>query len=481
MPKLLPIICFSLLIFSGCVPLAEKDYPIALPAKALESAVATADPSVFSDSSEWLNCPWWELFQDPQLEDFIEEALTWYPSVQIAKAKIDQAYFESARVRSALFPSIDFDTDYLRERLSKTGLLGIAATPPIPGIPQTIPLSYTQSELSLNLQYELDLWDKNRNAWRSAIGDVHAAIAEEALSRLALSISVAQIYYDLQTNYARKTIIQNLLRNRQKFEELTRKRIQQGLDNDLALLLIETDVVNAQDLLTQLEGSIAVQEHQLRAYLAGNFEDVIEPVAVSPQLLPQFPLPTRLPLDLLSHRPDIAAQIWRVEAAAASVEVAKAQFLPNVDLLGYIGFQTLTISQLFMWRSIYGAIGPAVHMPLFEGGALRANLGVQGTNYNLAVLQYNELVIKAVKEVLDGISVLQNTSQQVKENQELADIAKNQVHLTEARFKHHLNSSLDVLNIEQVALQAQDRLMVAQGQKIGAFLALIRALGGSYL
>lgn len=474
---------FLCLALSGCGT-GRRAVPMDAPPALDEAADQAVTEAPFARGE--LPEDWWNLFGDGQLADFIEKAFARHPTLQSAKAKILAAAYAADLTRSSLFPNLTWGGDVSRQKLSETGIIPFNTTPtPVHTAPivatggqNGIPVYFTQYETELILTYDFDLWGKNRNLWRAGLGEVRARMADEAFVHLQIGISIAEVYYQLQIAYKRQQIAQALLDNQASQEALTQQRVQANLGNRQELYTAKTNSTSARQSLLELEGEIAVYENQLRAYLAGDFNEPIAKVADRP--LPQVPLPSDLPVHLLAHRPDIAAQLWLIESGGRQIETAKAGFYPDFNLAMLFGYQTIHLHKLFEFPSTMYNIDPAFTLPIFDGGRLLANLRASEINYDLAVLHYNEMILTAVREVLDGLAVLRNSDQQLQEFHRIVGEQEEIFQNSRLRSSWNLNSGLDDLLSEQNVLIARDREMVAYGKKIQAILQLIKALGGGY-
>ena len=262
-----------------------------------------------------------------------------------------------------------------------TGFAPLAAT----GGVNAIPVYFTQYETELILNYNFDIWGKNRNMWLSALSEMYASAADEAFSRLMLSTSVAQVYMRLQTEYREKEIANALVENKLNYLDYSQKRLQNNLESAISINSAEASLAQARQLLQRIEATILVDEYQLKTYLAGNFEEEIVNSSIAERELPAVPLPQEIPLRLISRRPDIAAQIWLIESAGRQIEVAKAGFYPDFNLFALFGCRTIHLNKLFQWRSSDFNVDPAFTLPIFEGGRLVANWRGSEVNYNLAI------------------------------------------------------------------------------------------------
>lgn len=461
--------------------------PLETPTYALSQALQEADQDPGIVKTDCIPEEWWLIFQDDQLTSFIQKTLERNPTLQKARANILLAATVADRVKAVLYPDIGWGADISRQKLSETAIIPFKDFRATPGTPNVapggvagIPVYFTQYETEFTLSYNFDFWDKNRNTLLAAVGEVKARMADEVFARLQLAISVAQVYYQLQIDYKRKEIARALSENQAQYLDLIQKRLQGNLDSMLTVHVAQSNLASTQQSLLQIEGDIAVRENQLRAYLADHFEESIYSVPIAARPLPQVPMPIDLPLHLIAKRPDITSQLWLIESAGKQIEVAKAGFYPDFNLTAFFGYQTIHLHEFFKWPSSYYNIDPAVTLPIFDGGRLLANLHNSEVNYDLAIYQYNQLLLNAVREVLDGLAILRNREQQLQENIKKANYQEQLFQLTNLRVTHNLNSGLDYLISQQNMLVAQDQAMISLGSTLQAILALIKAVGGGY-
>jgi NodT family efflux transporter outer membrane factor (OMF) lipoprotein len=474
---------------TGCYTRQDGEPFKELPVAALQQAVDESNDDSLFEVVDWIPENWWEIFDDPQLNEFIETTLINNPTLQSAKTKILLAITTADKVRSALYPTISWNADVQREKLSKTGVLPVSGTgaissssaiPQAPINPAVIPVYFTQYETALNILYDFDLWGKNRNTFKAALGEVQSAIADEAFTRLSLSIAVAEVYFLLQADYEQLRLLQQIHTNREHYFELVKKRVQYNLDDNLIFYAALNNLIAANQALLVTEANVAVGENQLRAYLAGDFQEEICDVHIDQRPLPKVPLPEALPLHLISHRPDIISKLWLIESTCYKIEVAVAGFYPDVNLMAFGGFQTIHLQKWFQAQSTYGDIQLATSLPIFTGGLLTANLRASEVNYDLEVLDYNQLIIDAVKQVLNGIVVLKNNNEQLKQFRLEAEDQQEIFRLTNLRIEHNIGSNLDYLNSENEFLLIKQQEVIALRNTLHSILELIKALGGGY-
>ncbi len=490
----LSLMCVWLCLAVSCRS-GQRAAPIDVPSSAMQLAAEEASSDQLFSVDESLPPNWWSLFGDAQLTGFVETALIKSPNLQATRAKIMRAAANADSMRAALYPNIFWGADVLRQKLSKTGLTSAftqtAATPPSGSPPSAtqlpvagglagLPVYYSQYETEFTLNFDFDIWGKNKNMFRAAMGQLRANMADDAFSRLQLGISVAKVYYQLQVFYQRAAVAKALVDNQNMQLNLNRQRVQQNLDTHQTIFRSQANLTNFKKSLLQLQGQITVAEYQLKTLLAGNFDEEICNIQISEQALPKVPLPQNLPLHLIAHRPDITAQLWLIQSAGKQIKAAQAGFYPDFNIVALIGLQSLRLDKLFEGRSSYFSVDPALTLPVFDGGKLIANLHNSEVNYDLAILQYNQLVLNAVGEVLTDIAVLRNAEQQRLVLKENLEYQANLVELAKLRIAHHVGSEFDFLVNEATLLQVQDLELEALGDTLQAILSLIQALGGGY-
>ena len=231
--------------------------------------------------------------------------------------------------------------------------------------------------------------------------------------------------------------------------------------------------------IAQLDGAIALARNQIAA-LAGKGPDRGLALEAAAPRDTQAGAPATLPLDLLGRRPDLVAARWRAEAAARDVDLAQAQFMPNVNLVAFAGLSSLGLDRLFRTDSGIAGVGPAVRLPVFSAAGLRAGLRGREAEYDLAVEQYNALLIDAVREVADQVQTRRALENEGRELETALGAVRRAYDLALARYRAGLSDLLSVLDA-QGALFAEQRAQAdLRARALQADVALYRALGGGY-
>jgi len=424
-----------------------------------------------AEHGQWPGMDWVDQFNDPQLRSLVDEAVKDNPNLQAAFARVEASRAMADVTRSALYPTIGFQADITREIFSETDLF---AGTPLAG------RWWNQSHLQANLSYEFDFWGKNRSALEAALSDDRAAEAESQASRLILTTSIARSYARLAALYAQRDVAERAIAQRQDLTKLSQQRLAAGLDTQVETTQARGTVAAARTDLQAVDEEIALSRNQIAALL-GKGPDrglaIQKPVLLA-QATPK--LPDDLTIGLLGRRPDLVAARWRVEASGKDIDVAKAEFLPDITLNGFAGLASLRPQDLFMGISRTIGFGPALHLPIFEGGRLRANLKGKYARYDIAVASYNQVLVDALKETADTMTSIRSVDEQIKTQREALDLAEHAYSLATMRYKAGLGTQLTVLNAESNVLQQRRLATDLQARRIDQQMALMKALGGGY-
>ena len=448
--------------FDGLAPKARRT-----DAATLATRASLADAKL--TAATWPAADWWRRFGDPQLDALIDEALAGNPGMTSARARIDRALALAANYGAALAPQANAGVNVVRQRYSSNGVF----PPPIAGA------WYTQTDLAATFSYEFDLWGRNRAAYDAALGQARAAEVDASAVRLLLAASVARSYAQLADSFEQLDLARTALAQRRAIFDLIRRRVKAGLDSKIELKQAEGSIPAARERVAQLEEAIALGRNLLAALLGKGPDRGL--AITRPHLQPQsVALPSVLPADLLGRRPDVVAQRWRVESARRDIDAAKGQFYPNVNLSALVGVESVSFAQLLHARSENPAFGPALRLPLFDGGRLRANLAAKDADYDLAVAQYNQTLIDALREVVDQLASLKSLDAQRAENKSALAAARAAYALASERYRAGVASYLQVLAAETPLLEQQNLRANLRARELELSINLIRALGGGF-
>ncbi|WP_437882286.1 efflux transporter outer membrane subunit [Pseudomonas sp. LRF_L74] len=417
----------------------------------------------------WPTADWWNHFDDPQLNGLISEALATSPDLQVADARARQASAAVLAADAARQPSVTGNAGITRSRAARVD------DPAGQG-----DMYGTLRTLSVDASYTFDLWGGQRAAWEAALGRARAGEVDQQGARLKLASDVVRAYNDLGLAYANQDIAEQDLKRARDLLKLGSERVEAGLDSNYQLQQSQSIEATAEAALTAARQQVARGRIRL-ATLLGKGPDRGERLA-RPRLiaLERVGLPANIPADLLGRRPDLVAARWRVEAASRDIDASKTEFYPNLNLTAAAGTKSLLGDALFGGASRFFNIGPALSLPLFDGGRLRAGLAARDADYDLAVAQYNQTLVTALGDVGDGITRIRALEQQEGQQRRARDIARNSYDLAMQRYGDGIGNYLDALSVEQQLLQAERELASLGAQRIDASALLMQALGGGF-
>ncbi len=460
----------SSLALCGCLGLKDHSHSsaVALSANQLETKISLADTRVSALS--WPPEQWWQSFKDPQLEQLIEEALQKNPSLKIAEARVNKANAYVQSIQSISRSQIQVAGQITQERFSGKGSI----PPPFAGSKNTA------AGLQSNLNLDPDFWGKNLALYQSALDQSHAIQMDVLSAKLALCVQITGTYLQFAQAHQELDLARHSLILQQDILALSKARWEAGIDSELVLKPIESSIAQWRRQMAQYAQLIDLYAHQLAA-LVGVGPDRTANLKV-PHLTftTSLEIPSQIPAELLGRRPDILALRWRIEAAQNEVTAAKKLFYPNVNLNAFLGFQSIGLPGFLQNRSLTYGAGPAVTLPIFDGGRIRANLSDRQADLDIWVEQYNEAVINALREVVDQLSAFRHLTEAIKQLQVSYQATDATRHLAQIRFQEGIGNQLEVFNIQTQLLNQQFTQLELATQQAQLSVNLARALGGGF-
>lgn len=413
---------------------------------------------------------WWKAFRDPQVDRLAELTLAQNPTLASALDRIRAAQAELSVARAGDLPQISLDGQDQRQRFSKNYII----PPPFGGTWQWF------GQVETNLSWNIDFWGKQAAIMARARDNEEAARLDAAAARLALSGALAQTYVNLLLAYQDGDIAAETVAERQEILKLTQGRYNAGLENESA-------VEQAKALLALARAdekrTIALRDIDIHAIAALTGQGAAAYDAITrpaPNLDTALPLPTALPADLLARRPDILAAQARVEAAAKGREAAHADFYPNINLAAFAGFQAIGLSRLLDAGSFTYGAGPAVHLPVFDAGRIRAQYAGATADLDAAVEAYNGAVLDAVRQTSDALTEVRSLESQRADQQAALDSATRSFALAQTRYRTGLSDQILMLNAESTLLTAREQMAALVANSTIQRVTLLLSVGGGF-
>ena len=462
-PAIASILLAACASTGGERPLASRADPDTL------AAGRTLSKAPLSDAA-WPTADWWKRYGDTQLDALVDEALHGSPTLRSADARLRKALAAAGVASSARKLQLTGSADISRQRFSEHYIF----PPPFGGSWNT------PADLNANFSFDLDLFGRLRSAYEGALDEAHAAEVDRQAARLLLSTSTVRAYVQLQGAYDELDVAKAELADRDHLVKLVEQRKVAGLDSDVELRQAQAAIPEAKERIAQLEETIDLTRHQIAALL-GQGPD--RGLAITRPQMKAFAgpvLPTSVPADLIGRRPDIVAQRWRIEAARRNIDSAKAGFYPDVNIAALVGLQSLSASDLLKAGSLNVNAGPALRLPIFDGGRLRANLAAKDADYDIAVEQYNQGLAEALREVADQLASMRSIDRQRAQAADGVRLAQDGYDLAMLRYREGLGNYLQVLNAQAQVLAQKNLQAMLSARELDASVSLTRALGGGY-
>lgn len=445
----------SALLLAGC--LMGPNYK--QPDLDLPTGEAADNFSIFT------NAKWWEVFEDPTLNELENTALTYNKDLQAAVARVDEARAAVGIATADQLPS-----------LSAAGQSGRAGN--------NLGSGESQSTANVSVSFELDLWGKYRRLSEAARAQLLASEAARDTVRLTLTADVAKNYFALRTLDEQLLIAQRTLKARQENVRIYTSRYNNGYSTEVDLKRVEANMANVQAQEQQLRLKIAQTETALSVLLGKSPREMVENNTPRGKSLAEITLvpnvPEGLPSDLLARRPDVRSAEGKLIAANANIGAARASYFPSIPLTASAGYASGALNNLFTGSAGIWAIGGQVLAPIFEGGKIRAQNKQAEAAYREMLATYEKTVQGAFKEALDALSANRINRDIFDSYKQQTEAMRRSYDLTKKQEDAGLIGVTDLLNVEENLLSAEMNLASARNDELAAVVNLSKALGGGW-
>jgi outer membrane protein, multidrug efflux system len=426
-------------------------------------------PTAWRGSSEsgapgWPSADWWYGFGSAELDGYMKQARDTNNDIAAAIARVRQADALATVAGAALLPTVGASVTGLTERQQATGSA-------FSDLHQISP--------QLTASYIIDFWGKNRAAQSAAIATATASRRDQATVELTVMTTVATTYFTSLELQERVSVAEGNV----AAAETTLRGLQLQLSAGIATAL---DVAQQETTVSTLSAAIPPLRQQLQQTvdaLAVLIGQPPESVNVSVANLGDLSMPVvtpGLPSELLERRPDVAEAEAQLIAANANIVVARAALFPNIELTVSGGFASSSLSTLLHSSSHVYSAAASLTQPIFEGGALRAQVEFAQARRDELVADYRKTILTAFGNVEDALVAVQQSAEQV--NREATAVAKAQraYRIAQAQLHAGTVSILTVLNTETALFSAQDALIQARFAQVQSLVSLYGALGGGW-
>lgn len=412
---------------------------------------------------------WWKRFGDPQIDALVDEALAHNRDLARAMARIDES---RALLRGALaerWPVVSASVSGARARASENGSLPGGGTGNLFGA-------------SLNVSYELDLWQRVANTSAAARGDLLSTEFARDTLRTALAAQVVQAYATLQSLDAQVRTYQRVLVSQRDGLRLQTLRLNAGELAELDWRQLEAELLNSELQLPKLERARGETERALALLLGRSPKALLEQGVQRAERANAgaSALPEGLPSDLLLRRPDVQAAEARLRAAGARVEAARAAYFPSIALSAALGRESTELSKLFDGPSLVWNVAASLTQPIWNGGRIDAQYQATQARRLQVELDYRDSVAGAFKEARDALAAHGEAQASLASTRKRAEALQRAAALTKLRAEGGESSRLQLIDAERLALLADLQTHDAQRALVAAQAEVFRALGGGW-
>lgn len=453
-----------IIALSGCatVPTLSKS-PVVRPVSDLAAA-----RSLVSGSGQWPTDTWWLTYNDATLSSLIEAGLAGSPDLAIASARLRAASAVARQARARQLPQVSAQ--------ASGGVVKQSYNDGIP--PPFVQRGWNETgSVSGSVDFDLDLWGGKRAGTRATLSDADAAALELAQARLVLATAIADAYAQLVQLNAEREVALAAVTLRTDTQTLVRNRVTNGVDTEAELAQAQSALPSARGEVLAIDETIITVRHQIAALLGQGPDRGLDiQVGATPPAI--HDLPADVTTDLIGRRPDIRAALARVAASSSRIGEAHAAFYPSVRISAMIGFAALGFGNVFASGSTFGNAGPAISLPIFDGGAIAGRYGQARAAYDEAVATYDRTVVGALREVADAVAARQSLVGRLSEAQAALAQSERGYRIARQRYEGGLSAYLDVLNAEQTVLTARRSAADLTTRGFALDVALVRALGG---
>ncbi|MFH0703225.1 MAG: efflux transporter outer membrane subunit [bacterium] len=414
---------------------------------------------------DYINIDWWDKFQDPVLKEYILKAVNENYDLKIATFKVLET---QEMVRESLgkeFPLMDIGGDFARKKTS--GNIGLP--------------SYSQNTylFPLNVNYELDLWRKNRERTIQKGKELEAVKYDEKASYISLSTIVAAAYFNIIKTDKQILLQKEIISLREEILKLSKINYDYGLYQTSDVISEEKALTEAQSALNDLEKQQSIFLNQL-SVLTGQYSDNSSKLkrASIDEIDLINDLPANIKAEVVKNRPDILKAEAELQKSRIDVSLARKDFFPDLSITGQFGFNANSLSKAFNWESYVASVGVGIIQNIFSGGQRKARLKAKKYHYEQMLGNYQKTILTSFQEVNDSLTALKFDIQ--KNNNNIARIKseKDNLNIINMKYEKGALSYLDTLQYKERMLSLEKEQVQSKTDCLIDSLSLYKTIGG---
>jgi len=424
---------------------------------------------------------WWTIFNDPVLTNLVTKAYNQNLNLHIAGLRILEARAQLGIARGQQYPQTqEFKGGAIYNNLSENAANGAGAD-----------RRFWDFNLGFDAAWELDLWGRFRRGSESAQANLGATITNYDDILVSLTAEVAVVYINLRTFQERLAIAETNVNTQNRSYDITDVRFRNGAVTELDPMQALTLLRDTEATIPALETAIKQTRYALSTLLGippSNLDQLLKgakKIPVAPETVS-----LGIPADLLRRRPDVRLSELQAAAQSAQIGVAKSELFPRFILLGSVGMKASDngsllsngahLGDLFSGSSFTWFVGPSVNWSILNYGRIRNDVRVQDARFQQLVVNYQNTVLTAAREVEDGAAAFLGAQGEVKYLKESVHAAKQAVELAEIQYREGAVDYTRILNTQETLLRQQDKLIDRKGRINTSLISVYKALGGGW-
>lgn len=434
--------------------------------KNIKPASKTLEASVEDYRLEYINKDWWDKFQDPILKEYIFKSVSDNYDLKIATLRVQEAKATIQEYLGKEFPSLGLGTGFSRDRSSGN----VSSLQPDTRNTYLFPLS---------VNYELDLWRKNRETTIGKKKEFEAVQYNEKAAYISLCSTVAATYFNVISTDKQIQLQEEIVELRKNIFDLTKENYNQGLYTAADVTQADKSLTEAQSGLNDLKKQQSILLNQL-AVLTGNSSD--NSSSLKRASIDKIDLIKDLSQDIQSEvvqkRPDILKAEAELQKSRIDVSLARKDFLPDFLITGQFGFNSTSFSKIFNWDSYIASIGANMAQSVFSGGQKRARLKIKKYQYEEMLNSYQKTILQSFQEVNDSLASLKFDSQKNNDNINRINSEKENFSIILNKYDYGAISYLDTLQYKERVISLQKEQIQSKTDCLIDSLSLYKAVGG---
>lgn len=422
-----------------------------------------------TDGSRAVDDAWWKSLRDPALDALIEQAVRGNHDLKIARSRVVEAMAQRGVIAADELPTLSLDPSMSRTRRSEKV--------------NTFPGSQVQNNWSarFDASWEIDLWGKVARGVEAADAEIDGAVEARRDVLVSLQSEVARNYVELRGFQRRTEIAKKNITLQQESVELTQARFNAGLTSEVDVAQAKSLLATTQSTIPALDAGVQRAIHRLSVLSGRHPGALLSELAVVGEIpaVPQS-VGLGLPSELLRRRADVRRAERDLAAATARVGVATADLFPQFSITGAFGFESQTLQNITDPGARFWSFGPAMRWPIFQGGRVRANIGVQNARVEQALVNYERTILTSFEDVENALSAFSREQARMDSLAQAVQSNKRAFELANQLYTNGLTDFLRVLDSQRALFASEDALVDSQRSVVTNLVALYKALGGGW-